>query len=194
MQKSMPSEGPSKPSQIHSTLLVILMRSTSIWTQHMNYTTYWIHLSTLHSYTCWNHLAYSSLGWKRMPTTESSYTMFQTEEYVFKPHHIVHCVATSTKIEAGRAPAQTITFSTKQIIDNLMSNWANQYWLSQYIGQHFMYPRWSVRRQDHAGAKCKLPSHLNSGTWLKDVDHFMSLTAQMVHGLTSHTPIGHYRK
>jgi hypothetical protein len=39
-----------------------------------------------------------------------------------------------------------------------------------------------------------LPLHLNGGTWLKDVGHSTSLTAQMVHGLTSHTPIGHYRK
>jgi len=38
------------------------------------------------------------------------------------------------------------------------------------------------------------PSHFNSGTWLKDVGHSSLLTAQMVCGLTSHTPIGHYRK
>jgi len=57
-----------------------------------------------------------------------------------------------------------------------------------------MYPRWSVRRQDHAKAKCMAPSHLNSGTWLKDIGHSSSLTAQMVHGITSHTSIGHYRK
>jgi len=29
--------------------------------------------------------------------------------------------------------------------------------------------------------------------WLKDVGHSSSLTAQMVRGLTSHAPIGHYR-
>jgi len=63
------------------------------------------------------------------------------EDYVFKPHHMVHRLATSTKIEARRAPAQTITFSTKQIMDSIMSDWANQFWLSQYIDQHFMYPR-----------------------------------------------------
>ena len=37
------------------------------------------------------------------------------------------------------------------------------------------------------------PSHLNGGTWLKDTGHSVSLTAQMVRGLTSHAPIGHYR-
>ena len=47
---------------------------------------------------------------------------------------------------------------------------------------------------NHAKAKHMAPSHLNSGTWLKDVGHSSSLTAQMVHGLTSHAPIGHYRK
>ena len=51
-----------------------------------------------------------------------------------------------------------------------------------------------VRRQDHAKAKCMAPSYLNGGTWLKNVGHSSSLTAQMVRSLTSHAPIGHYRK
>jgi len=113
---------------------------------------------------------------------------------VFEPQHAVHCLATSTKIEAGGAPSRTIAFSTKQITDDVMSDWANQFRLSQYVGQYFMYPRWSVKRQDHAKAKCMAPLHLNGGTWLKDVGHSSSLTAQMVCGLTSHAPIGHYRK
>ena len=116
------------------------------------------------------------------------------KDYAFEPHCAVHHLTTSTKIEAGRAPVWTITFSTKQITDSIMSIWANQFWLSQYVGQHFIYPRWSVRRQDHAKAKHMAPSHLNGGTWLKDIGHFLSLTAQMVCGLTSYTPIGHYRK
>ena len=116
------------------------------------------------------------------------------ENYVFEPHHVVHCLATSTKIEAGRAPAQTITFSTKQIIDSIMSDWANQFQLSQYIGQHFIYSRSSIRRQDHAKAKCMIPLHLNSGTWPKDVGHSLLLTVQIVHSLISHAPIEHYRK
>jgi len=75
-----------------------------------------------------------------------------------------------------------------------MSDWANQFRLSQYVGQHFMYPRWSVRRQDHTKAKRMAPSHLNGGTWLKGMGHSSLITAQMVHGLTSHAPFGHYRK
>ena len=38
-----------------------------------------------------------------------------------------------------------------------------------------------------------MPSHFNEGTWLKEVGHSISLTAQMVRGLTSHAPIGQYR-
>jgi len=75
-----------------------------------------------------------------------------------------------------------------------MSDWANQFRLSQYIGQHFVYSRWSVRRQDHAKAKYMTSLHLNGGTWLKDIGHSSLLTAQMVHSLTSHARIGHYRK
>ena len=116
------------------------------------------------------------------------------EDYVFKPHHAVHRLATSTKIEARRAPARTTAFSTKQNMDSIMSDWANQFQLLQYVGQHFMYSRWSVRRQDHAKAKHMAPSHLNGGKWLKDIGRSLSLTAQMVHGLTSYAPIGHYRK
>jgi len=67
------------------------------------------------------------------------------EDYVFKPHHAVHKLATSTKIECGLSASRTIAFSRKQITDDIMSDWANQFWLSQYVGQHFMYPRWSVR-------------------------------------------------
>ena len=37
------------------------------------------------------------------------------------------------------------------------------------------------------------PSHLKGGTWLKDTGHSVSLTAQMVRGLTSHAFIGQYR-
>ena len=88
------------------------------------------------------------------------------KDYVFEPHHAVHCLATSTKIEAGGAPLWTITFSIKQITDFIMSDWANQFQLLQYVGKHFMYPRCSVRRQDHTKAKCIAPSHLNGGTWL----------------------------
>ena len=116
------------------------------------------------------------------------------KDYVLKPHRMVHRLATSTKIEAERAPAQTIAFSTKQIMDSIMSDWANQFQLSQYVGQHFIYPRWLVRRLDHGKAKHMAPSHLNGGTWLKYVGHSLSLTAQMVRGLTSHAPIGHYRR
>ena len=115
------------------------------------------------------------------------------EDYVFKPHRAVHNLATATKIECGLSASRTIAFSRKQITDDVMSDWANQFRLSQYVGQHFMYPRWSIRRRNHAGAPCKPPSHLNGGTWLKDVGHSSSLTAQMVRGLTSHAPIGHYR-
>jgi len=96
------------------------------------------------------------------------------EDYVFEPQHMIHRLSISTKIEAGGAPAHTIAFATKQITDFVMSNWANLFRLSQYVGQHFMYPRWSVKRQDHAKAKCMAPSHLNSSTWLKDVGHSAS--------------------
>jgi len=74
-----------------------------------------------------------------------------------------------------------------------MSEWSNRFCLSQYVGQHFTHPRWSPKWSDHTRAKCKTPLHLNRGTWLKDTGHSSSLTSQMVHGLTSHTPIGHYR-
>jgi len=47
------------------------------------------------------------------------------EDYMFKPHCMVHRLAISTKIKAGRAPVWTIAFSTKQIIDSIMSDWAN---------------------------------------------------------------------
>jgi len=115
------------------------------------------------------------------------------EDYVFKPYRAVHKLATSTKIECGQSALRTIAFSRKQITDNVMSDWANQFQLSQYIGRHFMYPKWSVCQCNHTGAARKPPFHLNEGMWLKDVGHSSSLTAQMVCGLTSHTPIGHYR-
>ena len=86
------------------------------------------------------------------------------KDYVFKPHCAVHNLATSTKIEYGLSAARTIAFSRKQITDDVMSDWANQFWLSQYVDQHFMYPRWSVCKRNHAGASCKPPSHLNRGT------------------------------
>ena len=47
------------------------------------------------------------------------------EDYMFKPHYAVHRLATCTKIEARRALVQTIAFSTKQITDDVMSDWAN---------------------------------------------------------------------
>jgi len=74
-----------------------------------------------------------------------------------------------------------------------MSDWSNRFSLSQYVGQFFMYPRWSANRLRHNRAKCKDPSHLYGGTWLKDTGHFSSLTSQMARSLTSHAPIGHYR-
>ena len=37
------------------------------------------------------------------------------------------------------------------------------------------------------------PSHLKGSTWLKNTGHSVSLSAQMVRGLTSHAPIGQYR-
>jgi len=119
---------------------------------------------------------------------------YQCKDYVFEPQHMVHHLSTSTKIEARGAPACIIAFATKQITDFVMSDWANQFQLLQYVGQHFIYPRWSAKRQDHAKAKCMAPSHLNGGIWLKDVGHSASLTAQLVCGLTSHAPIEHYRK
>jgi len=56
------------------------------------------------------------------------------EDYVFKPHRVVHNLATSTKIECGLSASRTIAFSKKQITDDVMSDWANQFRLSQYIG------------------------------------------------------------
>jgi len=74
------------------------------------------------------------------------------EDYMFKPHRAVHNLATSTKIECGLSAACTIAFSRKQITDDIMSDWANQFRLSQYVGQYFMYPRWSVCKRNHAEA------------------------------------------
>jgi len=110
------------------------------------------------------------------------------EDYVFESQHTVHRLSTSTKIEAGGAPARTIAFTTKQITDSIMSNWANLFWLSQYTGQHFMYPRWSVKRQDHARAKRMAPSHLNGGIWLKDVGHSVLWNSLLSYLISSYQP------
>jgi len=115
------------------------------------------------------------------------------EDYVFEPHWSIHRLATSTKIECSHSALRSIAFSRKQITDDIMSDWSNRFRLSQYVGQFFMYPRWLANRLCHNRAKCKDPSHLNGGTWLKDTGHSLSLTSQMACGLTSHAPIGHYR-
>ena len=49
------------------------------------------------------------------------------EDYMFKPHHVVHNLATSTKIECGLSASYTIAFSRNQITNNVMSDWANQF-------------------------------------------------------------------
>ena len=144
------SEGPLVPSQMYSTPLMASKRFTSTRTQHMRYTTCWIHPSIPRSY-----MRLESLGilfpWMKENANHRIFLHHvpDCEDYVFEPHHTVHRLATSTKIEAGGALLQTIAFSTKQITDFVMSDWANQFRLSQYVGQHFMYPRWSVNRQDH---------------------------------------------
>lgn len=114
------------------------------------------------------------------------------EDFVFEPHRDVHNLATSMKVESGQAPARTIDFKRKHITDNMLNGWANQARLSQYIGNHFQHPRWMVKCSNHLRAKCMDPSHIKGGTWLKDIGNSSSLTAQMVRGLTSHAPIGHY--
>ena len=163
MQKRMLSEEPSAPSQVYSTPLVTSKRSTFTWTQHMRYTTCWIHPST--------QLYVLELLGVLSPWIEGNadhrivlHHVPDCEDYVFEPQYAVHCLSTSTKIEAEGAPVCTIAFATKQITDFVMSDWANQFWLSQYVGQHFMYSRWLVKRQDHAKAKCMAPLHLNGGT------------------------------
>ena len=75
----------------------------------------------------------------------------------------------------------------------MLNSWANRFRLSQYVGSTFQYPRCSINPIEHVRAKHMQPSHLTGGTWLKDVGHNASLTAQMVRGLTAHAPIGHYR-
>lgn len=112
---------------------------------------------------------------------------------IFEPHLRMHNLASSTKAEAGGSAIRTIAFNRKQITDDMLNDWTHEFQLFQYVGSHFLYPRWSAKPDKSAGVKCMIPSHLNGGTWLKDTGHNVSITAQVVRGLTAHASIGQYR-
>ena len=116
-----------------------------------------------------------------------------SEDYMFMPHRLVHNLALSTKIEARFSAPRSLAFDKKQITDDILRDWGILLRDPKYTGRHFQHPRWSANWREHHRAKRMAPSHLKGGTWLKDTGHSVSLTAQMVRGLTSHAPIGQYR-
>ena len=129
--------------------------------------------------------------------TESSIVLHHvpdSADYVFKLHREAHNLATSTKVECGAHALQTLDFNRVQITDDALKDWDDLFSHSPaYVSRNFLYPWWAASRKDYARAKRMKPSHLNGGTWLKSTSHSTTLTAQMVQGLTAHTPIGHYR-
>ena len=59
--------------------------------------------------------------------------------------HLVHNLATSTKVECGAHALRTLEFNRVQFTDDALKDWDDLFSHSaKYVGQNFLYSRWAA--------------------------------------------------
>jgi hypothetical protein len=101
-------------------------------------------------------------------------------------HLLVHIHATSTRVEAGGEPIILADFARREAVTCMLSGWNVLFWTKKYVGSSFL-PLYQGKNT------LLVPTHVNSGPWMRRMGHSHELTARLVRCITGHAPIGSFQ-
>jgi hypothetical protein len=101
-------------------------------------------------------------------------------------HQLVHIHATSTCVEAGGEPIISADFAQREAVTCMLSGWDALFRTKKYVGSSFL-PLYQGKNT------LLVPTHVNSGPWMRRTGHSHELTARLVRCITGHAPIGSFR-
>jgi ribonuclease HI len=101
-------------------------------------------------------------------------------------HQLVHTHATSTRVEAGGEPTISADFARREAVSCMLSGWNALFRTKKYVGSNFL-PLYQGKNT------LLVPTHVNSGPWMRRTGHSHELTARLVRCITRHAPIGSFQ-
>jgi hypothetical protein len=101
-------------------------------------------------------------------------------------HQLVHIHATLTRVEAGGEPIISANFARREAVTRMLSGWNALFQTKKYVGSNFLPLYWGKNT-------LLVPTHVNSGPWMRRTGHSHELTARLVRCITGDAPIGSFR-
>ena len=126
------------------------------------------------------------MPWFKQHANNTLHLHHVTSGVELEDHQLAHIHATSTRVEAGGAPVITADFARREAVNCMLSAWDTLFRTKKYIGSNFL-PLYQGKET------LLVPTHINSGPWMRRTGHSHTLTAQMVRCITGHAPIGAFR-
>jgi hypothetical protein len=124
--------------------------------------------------------------WLKQHANNSVHLHHITPGVELEDHQLVHIHATSTRIEAGGEPTISADFARCEAVTCMLSGWNALFRTKKYVGSNFL--------ALYQGKNTLLiPTHVNSGPWMRRMGHSHELTARLVRCITGHAPIRSFR-
>jgi hypothetical protein len=100
-------------------------------------------------------------------------------------HLLVHIHATLTRVEASGEPIISADFAQREAVTRMLSGWNALFRTKKYVGSSFL-PLYQGKNS------LLVPTHVNSGPWMRRTGHSHELMARLVRCITGHAPIGSF--
>jgi hypothetical protein len=123
--------------------------------------------------------------WLKQHANNTVHLHHITSGVELEDHLLVHIHATSTRVEAGGEPTISADFARREAVTRMLSGWNILFRTKKYAGSSFL--------PLYQGKNLLVPTHVNSGPWMRRTGHSHELTARLVRCITGHAPIGSFR-
>lgn len=125
------------------------------------------------------------LPWLRLHAHHKVHFHHITSGVEMEDHQLAHIHAVSTRVEAGESPVITADFACYKAVIRMLDGWKTLFHSRKYIGKNFLT---LYAKKDTP----LVPTHVNSGPWMRKTGYSHTLTACMVRCITGHAPIGEF--
>jgi hypothetical protein len=126
------------------------------------------------------------IPWFKQHTNNTVHLHHITPGVELEDHLLVHIHATSTRVEAGGEPIISADFARCEADSRMLSGWIALFRTKKYVGSNFL-PLYQGKNTP------LVPTHVNSGPWMRRTGHSPELTACLVRCITRHAPIRSFR-
>jgi hypothetical protein len=124
--------------------------------------------------------------WLKQHANNSVHLHHITPGVELEDHQLTHIHATLTRVEAGGEPIISADFARSEAVTRMLSGWNALFRTKKYVSSNFL-PLYQGKNT------LLVPTHVNSGPWMRRMGHSHELTARLVRCITGHAPIRLFR-